>query len=129
MLGLFFYYQEPGFLQHDMVEFAMYAEYTVLNQYDALYEPYFSTVIFHGFPWRTGTNYLTTGIFYITNLLGISSEQTTMWTQFLFGSFAKDVLETEVIIIKEHKMDIFFIILIILFDYIVFLCNSHLTPC
>lgn len=88
MMGLFLYYQESGFFQHDMVEFAMYAEYEVLNQYDSLYPPYFSTVIINGFPWRTGTNYVTTGIFFLLHNLGISSEQTTMWVQFLFGSLA-----------------------------------------
>lgn len=92
ILSLFFYYKEPGMFQHDMVEYAMYAEYVVLDDYDALYGPYFSTVLNHGFPWRTGTNYLTASFFFIMHFFGGSSEFATFFTQFVFGSLAVVVL-------------------------------------
>lgn len=93
MLSLFFYYQEPGIFQHDMVEYAMYAEYVVLDDYDSLYGHYFSSVLQHNvFPWRTGTNYLTAALFYLLHFFGGSSEFATFFTQFVFGSLALVVL-------------------------------------
>jgi hypothetical protein len=84
MLFVFFYYQQNGILQHDVVETAQYAEYVVTNEHDTLYEKYLVTK----YPWRTGTLLLTAGMYYLMHFFSISSECTAFFTQFLFGSLA-----------------------------------------
>src|SRR3989338_10742245 len=79
MLSLYFFFMEPGFFQHDMVEYAMYAEYVVLDDYDALYFPYFSAIDAGVFPWRTGNMYLTIAFFWIFHLFGVGSEVATFF--------------------------------------------------
>ncbi len=92
MFFLFFYFMEPGFFQHDMVEYAMYAEYVVLDNYDALYHSYFANLDAGAFPWRTGTMYLTVAFFWLFHLFGIGSEFATFLVQFFFGSLSIVVL-------------------------------------
>lgn len=88
MLSLFFYYMEPGFFQHDMVEYAMYAEYVVLDDYDAVYHSYFSLIDAGKFPWRTGNMFLSALFFLLLHFLGIGSEFATFFMQFFFGSIS-----------------------------------------
>lgn len=92
MFSLFFYYKEHGFFQHDMVEYAMYAEYVVLNDYDLLYHSYFANLDTGAFPWRTGNMYLTVFFFWILHFFGIGSEFATFLVQFFFGSLSLVVL-------------------------------------
>jgi hypothetical protein len=90
ILSLLFYFQQPGFFQHDMVEYAQYAEYIVHNQYDYIYQPYFTNIDNGAFPWRTGTIYLGTITYYILyKLTGtLSAEFAIFLTQFIFGTAA-----------------------------------------
>ncbi len=92
MLSLYLSFMEPGFFQHDMVEYAMYAEYVVLDEYDALYSHYFSAIDAGAFPWRTGNMYLTVACFWLLHFFGIGSEAATFFLQFFFGSLSVVVL-------------------------------------
>src|SRR3989338_9322302 len=92
MLSLYFYFMEPGFFQHDMVEYAMYAEYVVLDDYDALYSSYFSAIDAGAFPWRTGNMYLTVACFWLLHFVGVGSAFATSFVQFFFGSLSVVVL-------------------------------------
>ncbi|PIN80052.1 hypothetical protein COV16_01505 [Candidatus Woesearchaeota archaeon CG10_big_fil_rev_8_21_14_0_10_34_8] len=87
--SLFLYYMQPGILQHDVVELAAYAEYVVFDEHDASLAWHYTQFDNGAFPWRTGTNYLTTTSFYIFNIFGEESAESAVFiTQFLFGSLA-----------------------------------------
>jgi hypothetical protein len=86
IFSLLLYFQPHSLLQHDMVEYAAFAEYKNNEINPALgwyYQPLETTL-----PWRTGTHYITAYTYKITSLFNINAETTTLLTQYLFGALA-----------------------------------------
>ena len=87
IFSLLLYFQPHSLLQHDMVEYAAFAEYKNDQQHPAL-QWYYAQFDQGNLPWRTGTHYITAYVYKITSLFNINAETTTLLTQYIFGALA-----------------------------------------